>query len=207
MTPAERGRRAGEVTQKFILGVIAGGAAAIGVVEVVLLIVRVAGLLGDEAVTVAGIPLASPLEPDFAAGLAAVTAASYDSVTLTIAGLVGSARGALVGAAIVTSLLSIAVCAVVAWLALRVFLGRPFVTSASWGIGLVAVLAISVGFLQPMFLGFAHAEIAQQLGTDALPTFLVELDPAPIAWGLALAVVGAAFELGQRMQRDTEGLV
>ena len=206
-TAEERGRRAGTIAQKVILGFIAGGAAAIAVVEVVLLITRIASLLGDEAVTVRSIPLAEPMTPAFAEGLGAVTSASYDSVTLTIVGLATAARVSLVAAAIIASLLSIVVCAVVAWLALRVFLGQPFVTSASWGIGVVAILAIVVGFVNPALLGVAHAEVAAQLGTNALPAFLVQFDPAPIAWALALAVVGAAFEIGQRMQRDTEGLV
>ena len=37
--------------------------------------------------------------------------------------------------------------------------------------------------------------------------FGLNLDLAPLAWGMALIVVAGAFELGQRLQRDTEGLV
>jgi hypothetical protein len=209
MTLQTRRVRALGLIEKVILGIIAGAAAAIGVVEVVLTVGRVIGTLTDRVVTVAGIALAETAAPVFTEASARVVTADYDSVTLAIEGLPTNIRALLVAAFVLGTLVTIGVCAAVAWLCLRVFLGRPFVTSATWAIGLVAILIIAGQLGSALLTSIANAEIASYLGAagDQLPVFLAEVTLAPLGWGLALAVVAAAFEIGQRLQRETEGLV
>lgn len=205
MAATGRAARAAGLAEKTILGLIAGGAAAVGVVELVLLMTRIVGLVGDERVTLIGVPLAEPLTAAFASP--AVVAATSGTVDLTVTGLPGAARAALVAAAVVGSLLSIGIATVLAWLCLRVFIGRPFIRSAAWGIAAVAILVMVVGVLVPLLTAVANAEAAAALDLGELPPLMVGVDLAPIAWGLALAVVAGAFELGQRLQRDSDGLV
>lgn len=193
-----RTNRALGLAEKTILGFIAGAAAALGVVETVFLVGRVvAGTAGP--VTLTGIPTTEPLDAGFGG-------ATFDTVTLTTE-LSAGGRAAFIAAGILSSLLTVGICAVVVWLCLRVFVGKPFVRSATWGIGIVAILVILVALGRPTLLGVANAEAAAALDVDQLPVFLVAFDPAPIGWAFALIVVAAAFEIGQRLQRDTEALV
>jgi hypothetical protein len=199
------GTRVGKVIEKVVLGFIAGAAAAVGVLEAVFLIGRVAGLAGGDTTTLAGVRLAEPISADVG-GTSAVVSAEYDTVTLVIAGLSDGARGALIAASVLSALLTIGICAVLAWLCLRVFVGKPFVRSATAGIGIVAILVLLAGLVAPLLRGIASTEAVIQVGADDA-LLIAELDLAPLGWAFALIVVAAAFEIGQRMQRDTESLV
>jgi len=197
-TAAVRARRALGLAEKVILGFIAGAAAAVAVVEVVLLVQRLVSRASGP-VLLTDVPLAAPLDAGFAG-------ATFDAVSLTV-DLSAGGRAAMMGAAAVSSLLVLGICAALAWLCVRVFLGKPFVRSATWGIGVVAILVLVAGMVGPLLTGIANAEAALALDTAQLPPLLVELDLSPLAWAFALTVVAAAFEIGQRLQRDTEGLV
>lgn len=200
-----RARRTLGLIEKTILGVIAGAAAAIGIVDLVLLVQRIVDLVTPGPTTLLGVHLAEPLTPEFASP--EVSGAVTSTVDLTVTTLPSGAVVALVAAAIVTSLLTIGICAVVAWLCLRVFLGKPFVRSATWGIGVAAILVLLGGLGGPLLTGIAYAETALRLEIDELAPFLVTLDLAPLGWTFALAVIAGAFEIGQRLQRENEGLV
>lgn len=193
--------------EKMVLGVIAGAAAAIGIVDIVALTMRVIALATDEAIVVNGIPLMDFPAEQISEASAQVTSATFETLTLTATGLSGSIRGLLITADILTALVAIGICAVVAWLCVRVLVGRPFVRSATWGIGIVAILIVTGGLLGPLFESIANAEIVMTLDISRLPAFLAVLDLSPLGWGMALAVVAGAFEIGQRMQHDTKGLV
>lgn len=198
-TSTTRGARVAGVAEKTILGVIAGASIAIGIVDAVFAMLRIVEL-GRGPVTLTGVPLNDPRPAGFAG-------ATFDTVALQVADLSAGGRAALMGATAASALLVVGICAVLAWLCVRVFLGRPFVASATWGIGIVAILVLVSGMLGPLLTGIGNAEAAAVVGGGELPLFLFELDLAPLGWGFALAVVAGAFELGQRLQRDTEGLV
>lgn len=200
-----RTHRALGLAEKTILGVIAGGAAAIAVIDLVLLVQRIVDLVTPGATVLPEATLAQPLEPTF--GAPEVTGAVAPTVDLTVGALPGGAIVALVAAAILTSLLTIGICLVVAWLCLRVFLGKPFERSATWGIGAAAILVLLGGLGGPLLTAIAYAETASAFDITELAPFMVEIDLSPLGWTFALAVVAGAFELGQRMQRDTESLV
>lgn len=202
--------RSGRLIEKTVLGFIAGAAAAIGVTEAIFLIRRrIMSLANDPTTTVSGMTVSDIAADGVAEASPLITSAQYDSVTITVDSLPAETRGYLIAAAVLSSLLVIGICAVVAWLCVRVFVGRPFVRSATWGIGAVSILVFLAGFGAPFLTGIAHAEIVEHLNLEAagLPLFMVDVDMAPLGWSLALAVVAGAFELGQRLQRDTEGLV
>ncbi|GAA3939658.1 hypothetical protein [Microbacterium soli] len=198
-------RRAVQLSEKLILGFIAGAAAAIAVTQTVLLVARIVEILSGAAVPVSMPLMDAPMPTDSDA----VTEASYDSATLLLASVPASARGMLIFGDVLVTLLPIGACVVVAWLCLLVFHGRPFVRSAGWGIGAVAILVVVSGIGGAVVHGVANAQIADavELAGTMLPTFLAAVPLAPLGWAAALAVVAGAFEIGQRMQRDTERLV
>lgn len=208
-SPAPSGRtaaRAAGLAEKVILGFIAGAALAVAVVDLVFVVQHVIGLATEATITLNDVVLADPLHPDL--GSPAVGATVVDAVTtLDVTGAPSAARGWLIAATVVGSLLTLGICVVLAWLCLRVFLGKPFVRSATWGIGTVAILVILAGAVAPVLTAVGHAEVASALGIDAMTPFLVEINLAPWGWAAALAVVAGAFELGQRLQHDTDGLV
>lgn len=191
--------RGADLAEKVTLGFIAGAAAAVAAVELVVLVIRITGIVAGP-VTLVRVPTAEALEAGFAG-------ATFDTVDVTVDDLSSGGRAAAVASTVLASLLTIGICLVLAWLCLRVFRGTPFVRSATWGIGAVAILVLLVALGRPVLDAVAAAEAAAALGTAELPPFLVLFDPAPIGWAFALTVVAAAFEIGQRMQRDTRGLV
>jgi hypothetical protein len=210
MTLQTRQSRALGLIEKTILGFIAGAAAAIGIVDVVMLVGRVIRLATEQAITLTGVPLVEADAVSVREAASSVVAAHYETVAITVDGAPPAVRGYLIAAAILGTLVSIGICVVLAWLCLRVFVGRPFVTSATWGIGLVAILVILGGLGSSLASSIANAEAIEFLALDSsqgLMAFEVSIDLAPLGWGLALAVVAGAFEIGQRMQRDTTGLV
>lgn len=207
MTVATAGS-AMRLAEKTILGFIAGAAAAIGVVELVLLIIRVVGLATDGTTTVTGVELTGMDAAALVDASPLVSGATYDAATVTVEGLPAGARGLLIASAIAAALVTIAICAVLAWLCLRVFIGRPFVTSATLGIGIVGLVVIVGGCGASLLRSLADTDIIRFIGlVDPDSVYAFSMDLAPLGWGVALVVVAGAFELGQRMQRDTEGLV
>lgn len=198
-------KRMANLVEKTILGFVAGAAGAIGVLETVFLVRRVAELAASDPTTISGVRLAEPVPADVG-GSAAVVSAEYDTVALVVEGLSDTARGALIAATVLASLLTIGICVVLVWLCLRVFVGKPFVRSATWGIAGVAILGLLAGLAAPFLRGIASTEAVAQVGADDA-LLIAELNLAPLGWAFALIVVAGAFEIGQRLQRDTEALV
>lgn len=126
-------------------------------------------------------------------------------VEKTVLGMIAGAAAA-VAATVSSSLLVVGICVVVAWLCLRVFVGKPFVRSATWGIAAVAILVLVGGLWAPFLRGVASTEAVAQVGADGA-LLIAGLDLSPLGWSFALIVVAGAFEIGTRLQRDTEGLV
>jgi len=205
-----RSRRALALIEKTTLGAIAGAAAALGMVEIVLLAGRIIRLATNQRNTVEGVPAVNASAPELVSAAPDIAAAQYETIALTVDGLPPTVRAYLIAATVLASLLTIGICAAVAWLCFRVFVGRPFVTSATWGVGIVAILVFLAGPVSSTLTSIAQAETLTFLGLgdeEGLIAFSWTVDLAPLGWALALTIVAAAFEIGQRMQRDTEGLV
>lgn len=190
--------RTAVLAEKTILGLIAGAAAAVAVLAVVFLVGRIVEV-STGPVTLHDVPTDGPIDAGFAG-------ATFHSVDVTL-DLSGDGRMFLIAGGVLSTLLTVGICLVLAWLCVRVLRGKPFGPSLTWGIGTVAILVVAAGLGGPLLEGMAAQQSALALGVEELPVFLVEVDLAPLAWGFALAVVAGAFEIGQRMQRDTQGLV
>lgn len=108
-----------------------------------------------------------------------------------------------------SGLLTVGVCALVALVGMKLLADRPFVRTATYGIMSASILVMATGLFGQFFGAAARTEIVQYLGDagSAFYVFTFNFDTAPLGHGFALAVVAAAFQLGERMQRDTEGLV
>jgi hypothetical protein len=78
---------------------------------------------------------------------------------------------------------------------------------------------MATGMFSPFLHAISNAEVVKFLGDgvvanhdngfneEGLILFGILVDLSPLAWGLALAVVAAAFEFGERLQRDSDGLI
>lgn len=201
------------------LRAITFGALIVGLVNIVALIVRAVQLLTADDVTVPGLEIANSRSPEFADGIAAITSISYDTATLAINGLPTGIRVLMVSQETVGSTLGIGLSVIVFVLGRRLLKKRPFARSATWSALAASVLVMATGMFSPLLQGIAHAEVVQFLGEsvlahrdsgigeEGLVLFGVLIDLSPIAWGLALGVVAATFEFGERLQRETDGLV
>lgn len=189
------------------LGLIATGAASAGIAAVVAIV--------RSAIVAAGspLPVSLPLHGDHGPELAGVTSATYDSATLMLADAPASARWLLLLEASLPALATIAVCAAAWWLGVSLMRTRPFRDRMAALIGTAAIAVIAAGLLAPLCGALARAAMVEHLAAsdpgalDLFPSFLLQLDLGPIGWGFALALVAGAFQIGQRLQRDTEGLV
>ncbi len=126
-------------------------------------------------------------------------------MSLTVADAPDSVRAWLIGADMARSLSAIGVCVVVAWLCLRLFVGKPFVRSMTWGgIGIVAILVILSSMGAPLLDGIANAQAAIALDLVELHPFVVVFDPAPIG-GVRARRRGRRVRDRATLQRDSEG--
>ena len=208
-----------EVLNNRGLRAITFGALAVGVVNFVALVLRSVHLLTASEIRIDGLEIANPGSPDFADRVTAISSASYESVSLVIDGLPTAIRVLLVGQETVGALLGIGLSVIVFILGTRLLKKRPFARSATWSTLAASVLVMATGMFVPLIQGIANAEVVRFLGEpvlashdsgiagEGLMVFGVLVDFAPLAWGLALGVVGAAFEFGERLQRDSDGLV
>ncbi|MBX9472334.1 hypothetical protein [Microcella sp.] len=207
--------------ERVFLRVIAVGALLVAALAVVAAVVGTASIANDKRVDVTGMLIANAETPAFTERSDAITDARYDSVSATVTGLSGEARAWLVTEHLAATLLTLGLALVVAWVALRLAAGRPFVRSATVALGGTAIVVTACGLIEQTAAALGHAEVVSFLGADKLTAggnaenpsyegfvaFGLNLDLAPIGWGIALLVIASAFELGQRLQRDTEGLV
>lgn len=195
-----------------LAGLVAAGAAVGGVMSVV-------QALRDDPLTISGFELVNARAPEVAEHVGQVTDAWYDSATLTIAELPDSARWLFAAQSAVLTLAVVGVSLSLLWLALRVLRTRPFGRSVTAALVASAVLIIVGGTAAQVLEAAGKAAVMDHLGGPAVTggagpidaesfvVFGLTVDLAPIGVGVALAVIALAFQIGARMQRDTEGLV
>lgn len=197
------------MTEGVVLGMIATGAVSIGVASAT-------GAVGA-GIEIFGSPVAVPLpvedSPMMAlAGAQGVAAAEYTQSVLSLETLDAGARWLLLAEAALPALATMIVCASLWWLGLSLIRQRTFRRSMAPMLGTAAIGLVVAGLLGPLFGALGRAQVVEQLSasgadTGAFRTFLYSADLAPVGWGIALALVATAFEVGQRLQRETEGLV
>ncbi|QIG38764.1 hypothetical protein G5T42_04060 [Microbacterium sp. 4R-513] len=173
-----------------------------------------------EPFRVSGLKYSGATAPERLAGVDHVAASGYESAWAEVMGLPDASRW-LFYLEIALPLISVlAVSVVVAWLSFTLVRDRPFVRAFPIGIGITAIAVMVGGLGSQLAAAMARSSVVEYLGADALVAddtttpatesfawFSLQLDLAPVGAALALMLVAAAFQIGTRMQRDTEALV
>lgn len=152
------------------------------------------------------------LPPEASAGSATIVDGGYDTASVLVANLSGGAMATGVAAAVFGALTGVVLAgtvAVIAWQLLRPTLFRRGLSTTVTIAGGVIMLT---GLLNQGLSVFASWMAADELnaadaGLDGFWPIAAVFDPAAIALGFGLMLVGLAFEHGAVLQRDTEGLV
>lgn len=169
---------------------------------------QIISLFGDEITLSVAASAAVPA--DAATGSASIVSGEFDRAFLVVAGIDLWPRIALAASAAVSALSSFAVAATIVALCRAILVGRPFVRSMTWLLSTASIVLIGgsvVGLALDTFATFSIAAALNSDPMDAVFPFANEYDFAPLLIGLVLGAVATAFHLGQKMQRDTDGLV
>lgn len=111
------------------------------------------------------------------------------------------------------TLVVLAISVMVLLLCLKLLRRRPFTRSVTWFMGGVGVMLMVGGMVSQLLIAISRSLLVEGLRYLGPPNGVTVPDPSwtvdltPIAAGFVLAVIAGAFEIGERMQRDTEGLV
>jgi len=198
------------LAEGIALGLIATGAVSVAigaVVAVASAAIEVFGAAPTVSMPVHDVPLTALDD------VPGVSAATVDSALVTVPAMAGGARWMLLLETALPALATVALCAGVWWLGVSLIRSRPFRTSLGWMFGIAACLMIAGSLFGQLAGGIGRAMIVQDLADsepgveDVLWTLLVQFDLAPVGWAFALALIAGLFEIGRRLQRDTEGLV
>ncbi len=197
------------MAEAVALGLVATGAVSIGIASAV-------GAVGA-GVEIFGSPVvvSMPVNGQEMTALAeagGVAAAEYTQSLVSLEMLDAGTRWLLLAEVALPALATVIVCAALWWLGLSLIRQRAFRRSMVPALATSAFALVVTGMLGPFLGAIARSQIVEQLAaagadTDAFWAFVVEMNPASIGWGIALALVATAFEVGRRLQRETEGLV
>ena len=152
----------------------------------------------------------APLPAASSTGTAQLDGGSFESAEVTVSGLSALPRFLLTlegTTALATTLL---VSATVVYFCWSVLNRRPFNRPVFWLVALVGYALILGTVLGQGFGGLGRMIAADELNGDVADGFwplAVLVDLAPAGTGLVLLVAAAAISLGQRLQRETDGLV
>ena len=149
--------------------------------------------------------------PDAASGSTArLVDGSFDTAEVTVTGLSALPRFLLTlegATAVATTLLVSATVAYFCWGVLR---RRPFSRPVFALVALVGYALLLGTILGQGFGGLGRMIAAGELngtGVDGFWPLATQVDLGPAGTGLVLLVAAAAISIGQRMQRDTDGLI
>jgi hypothetical protein len=152
----------------------------------------------------------APLPADASAGTAALDGGNYATAEVTVSGLSALPRFLLTLEASTTLATTLLVSATVAYFCWTVLRRRPFTKPVFALVALVGYALILGTVLGQGFGGLGRMIAAGELNAGSDTGFwplatLVDLGPA--GTGLVLLVAAGAIHLGQRLQRDTDGLI
>jgi hypothetical protein len=192
----------------FVLWLFAALAALAGLAELVNAAPSIASLF-DDALPVA-LSTAATVPPDAATGPATIVSGEFDRAEVMVSGIDLGPRLALAGSIAATSLMTVVVAAAIVALCRAILAGRPFVRSVTWLLATASITLIAGSLIGAALHTIATFSIVAALNpdpADAVFPFASEYDLAPLLIGLVLGAVATAFHLGQKMQRDADGLV
>ncbi len=153
-------------------------------------------------VPLAGEEAALPLGPDGAAVTAAV-----DTATVTVAEPAPATLFALYAQPVWIAVVVVAGLVVAALFFLRLARGRAFDGGAA-RLAFIAAAIVTVGWLGDSILTNMTTNGALSAVSDyTYESMTFEVSLAPALAVLVIAAIGAALQVGEKLQRDTEGLV
>jgi len=194
----------------FALGLIATGAVSVAVAAVVAIVQAAFASFTDE------LSLRMPTIGTQAADLSStggIVRAEYVVADVTVESLPAGIRWMLLLEVALPALATIGVCVVAYWLGISLLRSRPFGRTMPTALATVACLVILGGAGGQVLGAIARSATVEHLAAsgaatrEVFPAFLLDLDLSPLGWGFALALIAGAFSIGQRLQRETEGLV
>jgi hypothetical protein len=206
---AARSERFERLWARILTWLVLIGAIAWGLLATIFGVVRLVGQLLRDRFTVTLLAEA-PLPDAASTGTARLIDGAFDTAEVTVAGLSTMAKFLLslqLSTAMATTVLIAATVGYFCWSVLR---RRPFTKPVFWLVALVGYALIIGTILDQGFGGLGGMIAAGELSSDPAAGFwpmatLVDLGPA--ATGLVLLVAAAAIHLGQRLQRDADGLI
>jgi len=143
------------------------------------------------------------------AALGLSTEATVDAVTVRAPDLGAGGRAWMIAAVLLVALASVVVAAALMRVALAVRRGRVFTGGATRASAAIAATLTIAVFAWPIIDGMGRQHALQSLGIRFETLSMLDLLPLlPILLvAVAAAVLASAFAQGERLQRDTEGLV
>jgi hypothetical protein len=154
----------------------------------------------------------TPLPADADSGPALLLRGNYETAFIAVTNLTGGATALLTTADILGVVSQTSVALSFVYLAWRLLRAKPFVASLTIAFSIAGSALVLGSLLQQTLSGFGRWQVALELGTGDLDSdqfwpLIMQLDPAPIAFGFGLLIVASAFYYGARLSRETEGLV
>ena len=196
---------AGLLTIQFIALVYAVVALAGGVIAVVESLSSATLELTLPAT--ASLPASVLGNPD-AVGQARVVGGQFTQGSASIADLGLAPRALHAAGSGILALTAVTVALALAYFCWKLHKRQPFMAATTRAVTIAAAALLAGGFTGQALLGFSTWTAIDQLGLDQdLLPLSIQINLLPVAAGIALAIVATAFQLGERMQRDTEGLV
>lgn len=144
-----------------------------------------------------------------ATGTATLVSGTFDSANAVISGLDFTSRAFLAGGVLVTALMYLTLATAIVFVCISLFRSRPFSRSMTWALATASMTLIAGGLIGGGLTTAGQFMVAAQLNADPVGSvfpFAGSGDIAPLLFGLGLAAIAAAFELGERLQRNTERL-
>ena len=160
--------------------------------------------------------IVSPAGPAVTVGADAASAAlrlspgaAVDAVVVRAPDLGAGGRAWMIGAVLIAALAAIIVAAALMRVAFAVRRGRVFTGGATRALTVIAATLTVAVFSWPIVDGMGRQHAVQSLGIRFETLSMLDLLPLlPILLAaVAAAVLAGAFAQGERLQRDTEGLV
>lgn len=155
-------------------------------------------------------PVSLPVADVATDGPASVTSGETTFAELTVDGLSMAARLLLGSGMLLLTLVQVMIAIAVVVLCRQLLAGRPFVRALGRLVAALSVVVLAGGMIGQALYGFGNFQVATELNRDPIGTafpMMMHIDSTPFVIGFVLALVAMAFAVGERLQRETDGLV